>query len=116
MTNWAPFALIAADIAERRDKARVPPLHNGEDGVGEMGEGEEKEEEDQAGVLLGIHNVAIAAPQVISTLVSSVIFRALQRPRNVPGDNSVAWALRFGGLAALGAAWLVRGVRENGQV
>lgn len=115
MTNWAPFALIAADIAERRDRAHVPSLHNGEDGAGEMREGE-GEKEDQAGVLLGIHNVAIAAPQVISTLVSSVIFRALQRPRNVPGDDSVAWALRFGGLAALGAAWLVRGVREDGQV
>lgn len=110
MTNWAPFALIAADIAERRDKTRVPPLHNQEEGDGQM-----EEIEDQAGVLLGIHNVAIAAPQVISTLVSSVIFRALQRPRGAPDDDSVGWALRFGGVAALVAAWLVRSVREKAE-
>jgi solute carrier family 45 protein 1/2/4 len=64
-------------------------------------------------VVLGIHNVAIAAPQVIATLVSSVIFRALQKPRGVAGDDSVAWVLRFGGLCAIIAAWLTLRVHEE---
>ncbi|KAK4961126.1 hypothetical protein LTR10_001616 [Elasticomyces elasticus] len=114
MTNWAPFALIAEEISKRdairRGALRPPPTREGQmlaDGV------EETEGADQAGVVLGIHNVAIAAPQVIATLVSSVIFKALQRPRGEPGDNSVAWVLRFGGCAALIAGWLTRRVGEG---
>ena len=48
----------------------------------------EPEVVDQAGVVLGIHNVAIAAPQVVASLVSSLIFKSLQKPRGVAGDQS----------------------------
>ena len=51
---------------------------------------------DQAGVVLGIHNVAVSAPQAVATLVCSIIFKALQKPRDEPNDSSVAWTLRFG--------------------
>jgi solute carrier family 45 protein 1/2/4 len=64
-------------------------------------------------VVLGIHNVAIAAPQVIATLVSSVMFKLLQKPRGTAGDTSVAWVLRFGGVCALVAAWLTLRVNEE---
>lgn len=84
MTLWAPFAFIASEISRRNDNAG---------GMSNDDEGETP----QAGVVLGIHNVAIAAPQVIATLVSSAIFRALQKPRGSVGDESVAWVLRFGG-------------------
>jgi solute carrier family 45 protein 1/2/4 len=63
--------------------------------------------------VLGIHNVAVSAPQVIATLVSSVIFKFLAKPRGVPGDESVAWCMRFGGICALGAAWLTLRVGED---
>lgn len=108
MTNWAPFALIAAEIS-RRDGIRRGVIRAAEeDGIPQTtGEAE------QAGIVLGIHNVAIAAPQVIATLVSSVIFKALQKPRGRPGDDSVAWVLRFGGIAAIGAAVLTRRVMEE---
>ncbi|TKA64510.1 hypothetical protein B0A55_10521 [Friedmanniomyces simplex] len=115
MTNWAPFALIAEEISKRdairRGALRPPPTREGE----LLAQGEDESGgagADQAGVVLGIHNVAIAAPQVIAALVSSVIFRALQKERGVPGDNSVAWVLRFGGCAALIAGWLTRRVGE----
>ena len=72
-----------------------------------------KEGADQAGVVLGIHNVAIAAPQVIATLVSSAIFKALQKPRGTPGDNSVAWVLRFGGLCTLIAAYVTSQLADS---
>lgn len=116
MTNWAPFALIAAEISKRdsirRGLTRPPPTPEGE----LLAAGEDPSEgADQAGVVLGIHNVAIAAPQVIATLVSSVIFRFLQKPRGVPGDESVAWVLRFGGCAAIVAAYLTRKVHEEAR-
>ena len=123
MTNWAPFALIAAEIS-KRDNIRRGNLHppprtpTGErDREAELlAQGEDPSEgADQAGVVLGIHNVAIAAPQVIATLVSSAIFKALQKPRGSIGDDSVAWVLRFGGVAALVAAYLTRRVFEEGQ-
>lgn len=116
MTNWAPFALIAAEISKRdairRGMLEPPPTTDGE----LLARGEDPAEgADQAGVVLGIHNVAIAAPQVIATLVSSAVFKALQKPRGETGDESVAWVLRFGGLAALVAAWLTRRVGEENK-
>ena len=112
LTQWAPFALISAEISKRdairRGLIRAPPT---EDGV-LLASGED-DKADQAGVVLGIHNVAIAAPQVLATLVSSAIFHALQKPRGTPGDESVAWVLRFGGLCALVAAYMTRRVGEE---
>lgn len=115
LTNWAPFALIAAEISKRdaiRRGLRAPPAtRDGE----LLASGEDDSSADQAGVVLGIHNVAIAAPQVIATLGSSIIFRALQKPRGTPGDHSVAWVLRIGGIFALGAAFMTKFVGEGAQ-
>ncbi|GAB7360307.1 hypothetical protein MBLNU230_g8064t1 [Neophaeotheca triangularis] len=131
MTNWAPFALIAAEISKRdairRGHLRPPPppstnATTPSDDVQAardaelLARGEDPSDgADQAGVVLGIHNVAIAAPQVIATLVSSVIFRYLQKPRGSVGDESVAWVLRFGGCAAVVAAWFTLRVGEDGS-
>lgn len=91
ITSWAPFTIIAEAISAH----------------------ESDREYQQAGIVLGIHNVSMAAPQIVATLVSSMIFGALQKPRGSVGDESVAWVLRFGGLAALVAAWLTRRVEEK---
>jgi solute carrier family 45 protein 1/2/4 len=114
MTNWAPFALIAGEISKRENIRRgliePPPTREGE----MLARGEDPSEgADQAGVVLGIHNVSIAAPQVIATLASSVIFKFLQKPRGTMGDESVAWVLRLGGLAALCAAYMTTRVKED---
>ncbi|KAK2793643.1 hypothetical protein FQN50_009995 [Emmonsiellopsis sp. PD_5] len=70
---------------------------------------------DQAGIILGIHNVAISCPQIFSTLISSLIFNALQKPRGQAGDDSVGWVLRFGGCAAIAAAWFAGRLEEGGH-
>jgi solute carrier family 45 protein 1/2/4 len=116
MTMWAPFALIAAEISKRESIRRglIQPPSTVEGELLASGE-DDSDGADQAGVILGIHNVAIAAPQVLATLVSSAIFKALQKPRGTVGDNSVAWVLRFGGCLALVAAWLTSRVREEGD-
>ncbi|KAI4177741.1 MAG: hypothetical protein LQ343_000205 [Gyalolechia ehrenbergii] len=95
---WAPFALISAEISKRDAQARKTGGTN----------------DDQAGVVLGLHNVATSAPQMLATLVSSAIFRIAQKPRGEPGDDSVGWVLRFGGVAALVAAYMTSRLREEG--
>ncbi|KAK7710936.1 hypothetical protein SLS57_008252 [Botryosphaeria dothidea] len=114
ITNWAPFALISQEISKRdairRGLIRAPPTREG----ALLAAGED-DAADQAGVVLGIHNVAIAAPQVIATLFSSALFKALQKPRGTPGDDSVAWVLRVGGCCALVAAFLTKRVYEENQ-
>ncbi|KAF1346855.1 hypothetical protein BDV97DRAFT_227947 [Delphinella strobiligena] len=114
LTNWAPFALISAEIS-KRDAIRRRQIPASATAEGELlAQGKDPNEgADQAGVVLGIHNVAIAAPQVIATLVSSAIFKALQKPRGTPGDDSVAWVLRFGGCAAIIAAYLTTKISEE---
>ncbi|EGE87000.1 hypothetical protein RJZ56_003166 [Blastomyces dermatitidis] len=74
---------------------------------------DENDTTDQAGVILGIHNVAVSCPQIFSTLVSSLIFSALQKPRGEPADDSVGWVLRFGGLATIGAAVVTKRLAEG---
>ena len=112
LSLWAPFALISAEISKRDTEARHNVLRreetNGEAVVGKQ--------EDQAGVILGLHNVAVSAPQILATLISSIIFKIAQRPRGEPYDTSVGWVLRFGGLAALVAAYFTYRVGEEGAV
>lgn len=112
ITNWAPFAIIASEIS-KRDAIRRGIIKPRDRESQLIAEGEDESSADSAGVVLGIHNVAIAAPQVIATLVSSIMFKFLQKPRGTAGDDSVAWVLRFGGVCALVAAWLTLRVHEE---
>ncbi|EUC31994.1 hypothetical protein COCVIDRAFT_18428 [Bipolaris victoriae FI3] len=113
ITNWAPFAIISSEIS-KRDAIRRGIIKPRDREAQLIAEGEDEGSgADSAGVVLGIHNVAIAAPQVIATLISAVLFRILQKPRGTAGDTSVAWVLRFGGICALVAAWLTLQVNEE---
>ena len=111
LSLWAPFALISAEISKRdteaRRRIRQPQDTPGEPMVGKN--------EDQAGVILGLHNVAVSAPQILATLISSVIFKLAQKPRGTPYDTSTGWVLRFGGLAALAAAYFTYRIGEEGD-
>lgn len=114
LTQWAPFALISSEIAKRdairRGIIRPPPTVDGN-----LLAANEDDSADRAGVVLGIHNVAISAPQVVATLVSSLIFSIAAKPRGTPGDESVAWCLRFGGVCSLIAAYLTMRVGDGDE-
>ncbi|CAG7931545.1 unnamed protein product [Penicillium olsonii] len=126
---WAPFALISAEVA-RVDPSRQ--RHQTNQAEAEYMVPEDQEHVDfsngdveigpkdahegnvaQAGIILGLHNMAISLPQILSSLVCSAIFKASQKPRGEPWDDSVGWVLRFGGCAALVAAWLTRRVSDG---
>ncbi|KAK2024852.1 general alpha-glucoside permease [Colletotrichum zoysiae] len=128
MTLWAPWAIISAEISRRDAKIRQakqrqfgpsgdaePPASPSLDSVAdsELNDGEEP---DQAGVILGIHNMAIAAPQIIATVGSSIIFRFWQKPRGTPGDHSIAIVLAFGGIAVLVSSFFVASIKESASM
>ncbi|KAF3063657.1 General alpha-glucoside permease [Daldinia childiae] len=129
---WAPWAIISAEIS-RRDilyrarKQQMRSLARGEqldiadsdDGLLDDDESRlqaDEAEPDQAGVILGIHNMAIASPQFIATLGSSIIFRIFQKPRGVPGDHSIAIVLASGGFFALIAAYFIHRISEDTSI
>ncbi|KAF7596297.1 hypothetical protein BBP40_002441 [Aspergillus hancockii] len=139
LTLWAPFALISAEVAridaERRiqrhrselaasnvqysasNSARPSSVTNDddlEDGLASPSKPKDEEENlAQAGIILGLHNVAVSSPQILSSLICSAIFKAFQKPRGEPWDDSVGWVLRFGGCAAVVAAWLTSRIAEG---
>uniref|UniRef100_L2G9Q8 Sucrose transporter n=1 Tax=Colletotrichum fructicola (strain Nara gc5) TaxID=1213859 RepID=L2G9Q8_COLFN len=130
MTLWAPWAIISAEISRRdavlrarqrhlrpswrSDGPASPSLNSIADSDGSvLSEGEET---DQAGVILGIHNMAIAAPQIIATVGSSIIFKIWQKPRGTPGDHSMAIVLALGGIAVLVSSFFVAAIKESSSL
>lgn len=128
LTLWAPWAIISAEISRsdvlyRARKQQLRHLAEDAEGAGHSSssspvnpEGQlpdHEREPDQAGIILGIHNMAIASPQMIATLGSSIIFRFFQKPRGVPGDRSYSYVLASGGLFVLIAAYLVHKIEDD---
>ncbi|KAI9216213.1 major facilitator superfamily domain-containing protein [Blastocladiella britannica] len=73
------------------------------------------------GIVLGIHNIAIVAPQLVVSLLAAVLFAILPDGRGepmVPGavDDAIGWLFRVGGVSALLAAvFISRGFSFNHQ-
>jgi solute carrier family 45 protein 1/2/4 len=95
---------------DRNDKVIKDGDDNNEDNS------DEEPDEDQAGVILGIHNMAIAAPQMIATFASSIIFRIWQKPRGTPGDHSIAAVFALGGITVLIAAFFVTRITDDSSL
>ncbi|KAM0434487.1 hypothetical protein ACHAPT_003583 [Fusarium lateritium] len=129
MTLWAPWAIISAEISRRDAKIRAQKLRTlapGPSGEASSATGRspsndsaasgndaEEEEVDQAGVILGIHNMAIAAPQIIATVGSSIIFKIWQKPRGTPGDHSISIVLALGGACVLVSSFFVAKIKDD---
>lgn len=134
MTLWAPWAIISAEISHRDVVARAKKLRNmtpraniDTDAPSSSGNSQdmdveiansrsEDEDVDQAGVILGIHNMAIAVPQIIATLGSSIVFKFLQKPRGTPGDHSFAIVMALGGIFVLGSCIFAMQIKDDGGV
>jgi solute carrier family 45 protein 1/2/4 len=133
LTLWAPWAIISAEISRRdaemrerkqrhfslsSDTVLSPGSSNGYSEESPDADSPELEEEeaDQAGVILGIHNMAIAAPQIIATVASSIIFRVFQKPRGTPGDRSIAIVMALGGIAVLVSAYFIHLIKDEAPI
>lgn len=132
LTLWAPWAIISAEISRRDvetrerkqrqfsitgDPAVSPGSSNDYSDQSPDADLQELEEDaDQAGVILGIHNMAIAAPQIIATVASSIIFYFFQKPRGTPGDHSIAIVMALGGIAVLVSAYFIHLIKDEAPV
>lgn len=137
LTLWAPFAIISAEISRRdalvRQKKRsmaaaaaagsssssTAAATPGFDGYASDNDHKldgAEEESDQAGVILGIHNMSIAAPQILATMGSSLIFKFFQKPRGEAGDHSYAIVMAIGGITVGASAWFIHLIRDEPEV
>ena len=91
MTLWAPFAIIGQEIAA------VDTRTGADDAV-----------ENQKGAIMSLHNAAISAPQIVAALACGAVIWAAREFGG--GLDGTGWAIRLGSCAALGAAWLARGL------
>ena len=99
LTLWAPFAIIGVEIATLQDLLNSNP----EEQFGAITNCD-------TGVILSLHNIAISAPQIFAALMCSGIFWVAHL---LGSSDATGWALRVGGLAALGAAWLSRRLSQD---
>ena len=101
ITLFAPFAIISSEISAQQ------ALHN-EIAISPNNStcSERTNPAHRTGAIMGLHNVAISAPQILAALFCSVIY-GMARALSI--GNGTAWVLRAGGVAALGAAWRCRG-------
>ncbi|KAJ6446324.1 sucrose transporter [Purpureocillium lavendulum] len=132
MALWAPWAIISAEISRQNAINRAKKLQDMDCHVDEASEAptpsnggsnqevasgahadEEDEETDRTGVFLGIHNMAIAVPQILATVGSSIIFKFLQKPRGTPGDHSMAVVMALGGGFVLLSCFFAASVRDR---
>ncbi|KAG6006007.1 hypothetical protein E4U54_000251 [Claviceps lovelessii] len=136
MTLWAPWAIISAEISRRDVVARARKLknmapqalnHEAHDASScpsssssrsprelDLERRQDEEAHDQAGVILGIHNMAIAVPQMVATLGSSLVFKLIQKPRGTPGDHSFAIVMALGGLFVLASCIFALKIQDGG--
>ncbi|RYP91038.1 hypothetical protein DL770_002868 [Monosporascus sp. CRB-9-2] len=125
MTLWAPWAIISAEISHRdllirAQKQRLGSIIRDEQSEAALEALDEEErrlqaeaESNETGVIMGIHNMAIAAPQFIATIVCSIVFGVSEKPRGVPGDHSIGVAFAVGGFFVLIAAFMVLRIKDD---
>jgi solute carrier family 45, member 1/2/4 len=96
VTQWAPWALIGYETSRKG--------HSAADDEGEENEEEEEAADSHAGAILGVHNMAISLPQVVSGAVSSATYKVAEKAGSgVP----TAWVLAISGVAAFVAVFLL---------
>ncbi|GBB87180.1 hypothetical protein RclHR1_13610008 [Rhizophagus clarus] len=122
---WIPFALVGEFVQKENVEAiventHVRPIENHDpEHVSSISSSppttpdeQNEEEEFDAGMMLGVHNMYIVFPQFIISLISAGIFKLVNEidansdDVDIGNNNAVGWVLRFGGLMALVAAVL----------
>lgn len=100
---WIPFSLVGEYVSyedERRKKGDVAEQTT-------SGAIEDQQDDFDAGMILGVHNMYIVFPQFAVAIISSMIFAASAAEEKDPNDDgrsNVSTVLAFGGLMALLAA------------
>ena len=119
LTQWAPFAIITTEIANgtqaiqsiegRPILSPFPPTPSSPrpQMMDTFGRAEIRS---RAGTTMGVHNIAIAMPQMLSAVINSFIFWTCKQLQ-INDREAMVWVLRIGIIAALCAAYSARGTR-----
>lgn len=99
---WAPFTLIS----EEASRIRVKKTKAAQSHVLANSNKQYMRYEHEAGVVLGVMNVFISSPQVISSLFSSLLFKIFSSKDDHTDGDSIGWVFRFGGVATIVALYL----------
>ena len=105
LAQFVPFTLISGSLSRHR-AIRISALK----AQGNLLEPYVTEPD----IVMGLHNMAIAAPQLVATCLSSFIFWVSEGRRG--GPLGMAWALAVGGLSALVALWFTGRLKEDDRV
>ncbi|AOW04109.1 major facilitator superfamily domain-containing protein [Yarrowia lipolytica] len=105
ITTWAPFALMGEEI--HRLEGTPLPISQEINETDQLGPNSSATSDAKhTGVYLGIHNIAISAPQFVCTFVSSFVFFLLEGEGD--GGRAIAVTFQIGGVMTLIAAYISR--------
>ncbi|KAG5960270.1 hypothetical protein E4U57_000216 [Claviceps arundinis] len=93
VTIWAPHAIIGAYASTGMSLTRAERLLAVAEDSFEI----------RSGIIVGLHNAAVSAPQIVSAVCCSFLFWALD---GVSADI-IGWAFRMAAISAFAAAWLI---------
>ncbi|KAK4610084.1 General alpha-glucoside permease [Fulvia fulva] len=99
VTQWVPFAIVGYETS----RLGLVPSAEREDGEDGQRGRDDEEEDSRSGATLGVHNLAISLPQVLSGLVSSGTYKIAEVAKS---EVPTAWVLASSGVAAFVASWL----------
>jgi len=88
ITLWAPYCLLGIILT----RCRHLPMEESELGF---------QNTPEAGAVMGFHNTAISAPQILSALICSATFAVFDGP-----GGGVVWPMRIGGCWTIVATYL----------
>lgn len=100
---WAPFVIISEESSriksKKQLKSSIPST-----------EGRRQNFEDyvhESGIILGVHNMFVALPQFVSSLLASILFKIFDdsSKEGEESSDSIGWVYRFGGLATVVALY-----------
>ncbi|KAG0746441.1 hypothetical protein G6F57_000511 [Rhizopus arrhizus] len=102
---WIPFSLVG-EYVSYEDEQRQKKLP-----TSTATTSEQQQDDFDAGMILGVHNMYIVFPQFAVAIISAMIFAAASEGKET-GESNVAIVLAFGGLMALVAAVFSRYIKR----
>jgi solute carrier family 45 protein 1/2/4 len=110
VTQFAPFAMIGLECASTVSLSApvLPPTATELESEGRQDEEDmegKRQREVEAGTIMGLHNVAISAPQLVAAGVCAIVFSLC---KGLGSGMGIAWGLRVSVVPAVVAAWQSR--------
>ncbi|KAF5093719.1 hypothetical protein D0Z00_003900 [Geotrichum galactomycetum] len=120
---WAPFVIISEEVSRiKNKKVRKAATLTYEQGVQTQFVQQSPKQrfetfEHESGIILGVHNMFVALPQMVSSLMAAVLFKIFDASnREDSAAYSLGWVYRFGGLATAIALYLSLQLKDRREL